>query len=288
MKIVFDIFSNREVSLFIWLTILLGFLFTKKDTRTSFGGLIKAFFATKLIGLFSLMTIYVSAIIFILYKFAFWEKDLLKDTLFWFFSVASVMFFNANKVETINFFSKNIREAIKWTFILEFILNFYSFSLPLELVLVPLLILIAATQAFAEVSPKKVANQEQVVKLLQNILSIFGIVTIIFVTYKTILEYKVLFTILNLKSLLLPVVLTISFLPFIYFLAVGIKYEMLFLHLKFMINDKNLRKRIKWRIFLAATFNLTKLQNISKRVKKAGFYDKENDNLNAYIKSILK
>ncbi len=288
MKIVFDIFSNREVALMVWITILLLFLFTKRDTRKSFGGLVKAFFAKKLITLFSLMAVYVFAIVFILYKLTFWENDLLKDTLFWFFSIAAVMFFNANKADTTNFFSKNICEAIRWTIILEFIINFYSFSFPIELVLVPILILIGATQAFAEVSPKKVANQEQVVKLLQNILIFFGIVTIIFVIYKTILEYNILFTVLNLKSLLLPAILTILFLPFIYYLAVGIKYEMLFLHLKFMVSDKSLRNKIKWKIFLAATFNLTKLQSVSKKVNKAGFYDNENDNLDSYISSILK
>ena len=152
MQSFFEIFSNREIALFIWVIILILFLFSKKDTRHSLKGLVKAFFAKKLITLFVLMVLYVFGIVLILYKLTFWKGDLMKDTVFWFLSVASIMFFNINKVESKQYFKNHIYETIKWTIILEFVMNFYTFTLPTELFLLPFIILVSATKTFAEVS----------------------------------------------------------------------------------------------------------------------------------------
>lgn len=286
MKYIPDIFSNREIAILIWLIALLLFFILNKTTREPSGGLIKLFFGRQIFTIFCLMTLYVFGIIYLLYKLSFWNNELIKDTVFWFCTVAIVMFFNTNKVDNKKYFKKILLDAIKWTGIIEFVMNFYTFSLPVELILVPLLTLIGATKVFAEVSRQKIENREQVIKLLENILSIIGILFILFVIYKTIAEYNQLFTFINLKSLLLPPILTVLFLPFIYFLALYMKYETLFIRIGFMINKKEMVSTVKCKIFLAANFNLNKINKIEKNITKAGFYD--NENLSEYLKEILK
>jgi cytochrome c biogenesis protein CcdA len=226
----------------------------------------------------------VIGILFLLSKMSFWDFSILKDTIFWFFSVALVMFFNANNINSNSYFFDIARDSVKWTIILEFITNFYTFSLPIELILIPILIVVAFTQAFAEVYKER-KDYEQANKFLKNVLSFIGTVIILFSLYKTIVSYKQLFTVDNLKSLLLPIVLTVLIIPFIYLLSVGINYENLFLRVRFMTNDAHLKKKIKWKIFLRAKLSLSKLLRISKRINKADLYS--DDDLEHYMINLL-
>lgn len=50
-------------------------------------------------------------------------------------TVALVMFFNLSESSKEGFFRKKVKEAFAFTIVLEFIIGFYPFSLPIELVI---------------------------------------------------------------------------------------------------------------------------------------------------------
>lgn len=172
--------------------------------------------------------------------------------------------------------------AIKWTIAIEFVVNFFTFSLTKEIILVPTIVFSAMMQAFASFDPK----HKQVETLMKNFLMYFSIFVFLFLLYKTIEKHSELFTVDNLKSFILPVFLTITFLPFMYFYNLLIKYEELWVRLKFSIRNKKIRQRVKRQILLAANFNIDKLVSISKNIAKP--INVYNDLSNNMVKQISK
>jgi hypothetical protein len=238
------------------------------DIRKSMMGVIKALFARKIFLILLLMFFYVTGIVFILGKIGFWNTYLFKDTIFWFFSFAIVTFFNINKAEDHGFFKSLLRKCLKWTIFIEFLVNFYTFSLTTELIMFPIIVFAGLIQAFSQTDKK----YESVTKLFKNILALIGTVYFIYALYKTIVDYNSLFTIQNLFSLLLPVILTFALLPFLYGLALYMKYETLFIRVQFMTNDKGKNSKLKRAIFNTAKLNLSKLKTIEKGLNKSDFY----------------
>ena len=146
--------------------------------------------------------------------------------------------------------------------------------------MLPILALIVATQAYSEFDKKNI----QVTKLLTNILSIFGFVFLGFSIYKTINVYETCFSINTLQIFALPIILTILFIPFIYFLCLYSAYESYFVRLDFMTVKKDEVKVTKKLIQRRANINLNRLNRIIENFDKRVFYD--NTNLKEYIEEI--
>ena len=273
-----EIFSNREISLAIWLFIILLLLLSKKEVRTSIFNVIKVFFGKKIISIYLLMTLYVFFLIFILNVLGFWNFSLLKETMYWYFGVAFISLVRANKVnQDEEYFKKMFSDNMKLIVLLEFITALYSFSLIVELILVPIMLFIAMLSAFTEV--KK--DYSQVKKVVNWILSLFGIIIIIFSVYKISTEFKSFASINNLTTFLLPPILTFLFVPFIYFFALLMSYEIFFVRLNFFIKDKSTRRYTKWKIFTSFHFRLRQLNKFSKE------YYKINEECNSDIKKAI-
>ncbi len=87
-------------------------------------------------------------------------------------------------------------------------------------------------------------------------LSLFDIIT----DFNSFVNYS------NFKSFLLPIILSITFIPFAYLLALHMNYEMLFVRLRiFLKNNKNLRFA-KFRILRKCGMSLAKVRSISLKI----------------------
>jgi hypothetical protein len=111
MHYIFDIFSTREFSLFIWAGLALIATMFSKNFRKGIGGVFKLLFGTQILTILLILTAYVIALIFLRHKLGTWDKSLLKDTIFWFFTVALVLFFTINKAKDTSFFKNTIRKV---------------------------------------------------------------------------------------------------------------------------------------------------------------------------------
>lgn len=282
MNSLMSIFSNRELALLIWgVTILTALLFVK-SIRKSSKQLLKALFVKQIITVLILLIMFIALIILFFYKINLWDKSLLKDTIFWFLGVALVLSYKANNAKDFAFFKEIIKDTIKWTIVLEFLINFYTFGLLTELILLPIMVIIGLLQTVYELDKKN----EQVTKLLKNVTALFGLIVLTYVSYKTFTDYKMLFDANNLFSFLLPIILTVVVLPFIYILALYINYETLFVRIKFISKDKTVKRRLKKEILLVANFNIETLHLISKKLNN---YDlTKSDNVKKYIYSLVK
>jgi len=261
---IFDSFSTRELAIAIWISVALIYSIFNKSNRQSLFGVFKAFLAWKIsVSILAFFTHTILCVL-IIYKIGFWNISLLKDTIILTLSFGMISLMSINKINDKKYFKNMFIEAIKWTIVLEYIVNFFTFSLAKELILVPVLFFFAMTQTAVSFDKK----HKQVGVLLKNLHMYFSIFIFLYSLYKTVENYNELFTANNLKVFLLPIFLTILFLPFIYMYNLVVKYELLWIKLKFIIRNEDVRKKVKLKILLVANFNFNKLVNISQNIAK--------------------
>jgi hypothetical protein len=227
-------------------------------------GMLKLLFSKTISPILCGMVAYVSLIIFVLYKVHFWNITLLKDSIVWLLGVGFIMFINANKALKDDYYFKEIlKENIKLTIIIEFVINLYVFSLPVEIFLLPT---ITGLALFQLVSQKDEKN-ELFTKFLNSVLSILGLIIISYVSYKLMSDFKGFFSISNLKSFLLPVFLTLAYIPFIYGVALFMLYQEFFIAMDSAYrHHKLLGKYAKWQVLRSGKYKLTKARSLRKNL----------------------
>lgn len=276
-----DIFSNREIALFFWIIVIIFISTLSKNTRDSMAGVIKILFSKRIISVFSLLTIYVGLIVFSLNSISLWNWSLFKDTVFWHFSFAVVTFFNITKVESFGFFKTILIDCFKWTIFIEFLVNFYTFNLMVEIILFPFVVFISLIYAFSQTDKKN----EPASKFFYGILLLIGTTYLAYAIYKTVIDYQSVFNFQSFNSLILPILLTLMVLPFFYFLAVYMQYEVIYIRAQFFTNDEIKQKELKRQIFVSAKLNLNKIRLIGKNINKFDLY--HSGDIKKYIKSIV-
>ena len=287
MSGLFNIFSTREVALFIWFLILLFFGCRSKEVRQSIKKVIKAFFVKQIILAFISQLLYVLVIVFLLSQIGLWDMSLLKDTFLWILFSGIILFINIRKAENINYFSKVIKDNIKFVIIWEYLFNFYTFSLIWELVLMPIIFLVSIMQVFIDNSPKEDREYDKVISLFNTILVLIGLCAISYVTYKTVTEFEYLYTFANLKSFLLPILLIILTLPYFYGLALYMNYVSFIVSVKHCHKNENpsvIRGIIK-ATYKYANINLKTLKRIWKYQVS---YNTSNETPDEFIKKAAR
>ncbi len=257
-----DIFNNRELAIIVWLTLIIILLGLKNGVLKSYLELLKAFFQDKIISSILISVIFVEVIILLLALLDYWKTDFLKETVLWFFGSAFILLINSRKaLENKNHFKKIFQNSFKLIILLEFITNFYTFDLLWELIIIPVISFIVILDVFA--GYKK--EYKAVKKLTQIILSIIGITLFSFAVRQIAISQGEFIKVDKVKIFLLPVILTILYLPFIYLFVLYMKYENLYLRIGFRFDTNDpVFKRIRRRIFLECNLSIKKLEKLEK------------------------
>ncbi|MEN6305052.1 MAG: hypothetical protein ABFD96_20130 [Armatimonadia bacterium] len=216
------IFNNREIASAIWLIILLAFLLPRRTARQSFVNLLRCLFSYKLLMPFGLMALYVAGTVWLLATARMWDVSMLKDTILWFILSAAAM---AVRVISDSKSDDALRHAIVSNFtivvIVEFMVNFYTFPLPVELVLVPMAAVVSALNAFA-------ANDEEnlvVFNITQVMLMLLGAAVIGYAIYSAAADLQHFATTDTIKSVMLAPALSVLFAPCLYLAMLMATYE---------------------------------------------------------------
>ncbi len=214
------------------------------------------------------MLFYISAMVWVLAEVELWSTVQLKLTIIWVVSVAAVMLFRVNSIsEDEHFFKKAIQDNIKIIIVLEFVINVYSLSLWIELILVPLLAILAGILVIAE-SDKKYA---QVEKAINWFLETTGLGLLAYAIYRIAVDFGSFANIENLQDFTLPPIMSIAYLPFVYFIALFMTYEVLFVRLGFFIKESHLLRYTKLRTLINMNVNLSRLKKWSKHITSYDF-----------------
>ncbi|MEC8081211.1 MAG: hypothetical protein VX148_07000 [Pseudomonadota bacterium] len=217
-----QLFSNREIAVSIWGLIFFSWAFTKKEVRSSGKAVVFAFCNPKILSIFILIGGYTYFFVDFLNGIGIWDIDQLKNTILWFVFVASVELFKANTVHDENgYFRDSIKGHFKLLAIFEFIVAFHCFSLIAELIIVPVTSILVMVLAYSELK-EEYKPAERAVKF---ILSVFGIFLLIYGAYFIGTNFGDFAKYQTMMDFVIPIILSIILLPFIYVISIFILYE---------------------------------------------------------------
>ncbi len=255
-----EIFNNREIASIAWLFLFSVFVLRSKDVRKSLTGILRVFASIKMLLPMFLLAVYIGCIAYLLRKIGLWDVALLKDTLFWFLSAGLLTIYKYVSAPTGNVPVKRLLyDNLKLIVILEFILDTYTFALWVELLIVPVATIIVLMNAYVETTE----GNRKVAKLLMGVQAILGLVLVAHAFYSAIVDYRVLGTLDTLRSILLPILLSIAIIPAAYLMAVYTNYESLFVGFKIgKEREDSFIRYCKWQVILHCGLSTKKIAQL--------------------------
>lgn len=251
-----SIFTTREIATAIWMIIFIVFCLSIKSIRKQIPGLLKVTFDKKLMILYSIIIGYVAIITYGFYKSIFWKNIFLKDILVWFIFTGFITCINAvmNKE---GYIKKKVYENIKITVIIEFLISMFTFSLVVEMIMIPVLSIIAIMDVIAEREEK----YESAHKLFQFLLVTYGLVVLYQTIQRTISEYRELYKLDTVICFLIPIVYTLLMVPLEYCLEVFSAYQSLFIRMSFKEkDDKKLQRKNHFQIIKICRLSVKRIR----------------------------
>lgn len=249
-----NILNNREIAIALWLLAISIYLFLSPkmaEVRHSFKSLISAFFVKQIQVVLWLMVAYMSAIIYYLSEVDLWNIEQLKNTIFWSVSVGFMSLFKLESIKKDkSFFKHSVIDNLKLLTILQFIIGVYTFSLWIEVILAPILAVVVMMLAIAETDKK----HHKAKVFLEYCLSLFGFILIAYTFYMLVTNFGEFGKEKTAYDFFVPPLLTLLYLPFVFFMLVYSSYEQVFVRLKFSIKNKYYRHLAK--LYAVILFNV--------------------------------
>ncbi|MNI12145.1 hypothetical protein D3C73_653130 [compost metagenome] len=241
--------NNREVAIMVWAAIALIAMCLKRDIRCAIINLLGAMFNRHFISFFSLAFLWMSVCVYGLYRVDLWECANLKTTIVWGVTFAFSSMFSLEKIRSEkSFFDGLVGGSIKLTAVVIFITNLYSFSLWVEIFLVPFVVFLGLLSA---VSVREEKNAI-LTKILNYLVSIIGVLYFVNAIYEVFRDFKFFASAANFKDFFGPIILTFAFFPFLYLFGIYGAYDSAFAQLGLRLKDKKIAayaKRTAFRLF---------------------------------------
>lgn len=255
--IVLNTLNNRERAIIVWLIIFFTWALFHKSIRNSMLNLIKMFVSKYFLKVIFVMLLYIGIVVYFLVKIHYYHFSLIKDTIFWTFGSAFILLMNSTEaLHDQLFFRKQLLNSIKFALLLEFIVNLYAFNYWIEILTFPIISVIVVLDVFAT------SNVEYAIvkRFSQFVLSIYGLFLVTYTLIKIFRDFDGFGTIENLRSFLLPIILTVAYMPFLYLFTLNMAYDSLNARLKWSLKDNAILFRYaKQQIFKLCLFDLKKL-----------------------------
>lgn len=263
-----DILNNREIAIALWLLAISIYIFSSSkmaEVRNAFKGVLAALFVRQIMTVLCLMVAYIAIVINWLSELELWNFEQLKNTVFWCVSFGFMSLFKLEKIkQDTHFFKHSVLDNLKLLAILQFVVSVYTFSTWIEVLLVPILALLGAILAIAETDRK----YHQVKVFLEYCLSCFGVVLIVYTLYMLMTSFGEFGRERTAYDFFVPPLLTLCFLPFVFFMLVYSTYEQVFVRLRFSIKSRVLRYAAKLYALIFLNFRLSLLERWSFQVAK--------------------
>ena len=275
-----EILTNREIAAIIWISITIIVAIFTKIGRKFFKTIIPPLICRKFIIFYVVFLSYFCLAIYLLYLVGFWNRNLLKDTVFWVVFVEFPIFVKTiEKAKDKYFFINLIKENITLIIIIDFILEFWTFSLFIEIIIVPVAIIFSIVYVLISRENKN----QKIKRFFDNIILIGGIVIILNAFVHLFQAPLELLNVYSIKEFSLPILLLLTNLPIIYGLALYSTYEQVFLHVKGNSSEKN---KMKKSIILFAGIYLDKITDVRNNPNQTTMISLTNNDIKTNLKKL--
>ncbi len=267
-----SVFSSRELAFMTWFVIVLIWICFSQKLRHSLSNILKAFFAIKLQVLFIGGYIYLGLILILIMGYIHWDNVLIKDCIIFTLVTSIAMIGGAIEQKRVR---NNIFDTVKATTIIAFYINVFTFSFIIEFVLLPVIVFLSMTAAYAKSSINPEENR--VGCLLESFINFIYLGIIIYGGINIYQNPSIIIQEQSVNSLILPIILTVCFIPYLFVVKLYSAYEYFLIRLKASTSNLS-RKHYRARrniIIKKCGFNLNKLEYVSKHLKLFMYKDDE-------------
>lgn len=227
--------NNRELATFILLGAALVAIVWSRAGREALASLAKQLFVSKITPFLVALAGIVAAVVWLADRHSLWTTDLLGSTVLWFLLVGAVWFINLDDAgKDADFFKRRFLETLGFTAVLEFFVNAHVMALPLELVAQAFLLIVVAMNAFATGDKKYRSIATATPGML--IFSTLGL--LIYSVAHLASGWESLDKAGLVNGLLMPIWLTAVAIPVLYLFAFYMGYELLFVRLSFLNDNR--------------------------------------------------
>ncbi|WP_448664505.1 hypothetical protein ACG3SL_07455 [Sphingomonas sp. CJ20] len=266
MNAIIESLSDREIASVIWLAVFIAVTLINKSTRDSFGAVISALFQPALIIPLVVAALYATAEIFLLRYIGWWSVANVKTTILWLVTFAFATMF---EVATANSRKAGLgritTEILSLAVLVTFITELYSFPLIVELIAQPFVAIIVLMREMA----KHKSEHAPVVKLMGCLSSLVGLSYIGFSLWKSIELWRETLTWANFLELVIPIILSVGFLPFLYVWRTYVAYNEMFTTISAFGIDKALVPYARWLAMTRIRTDLDLLERWRKTIQSA-------------------
>lgn len=221
--------NSREIAILFWFAVGLFLFIWKGKGWGAIKGVGRSFFKPIILRSIALMATYVAGCVWVLHQVDFWRLDNLKTTVVWFatFVIGWLFDFDRWFANPNTQVRATLKEVLNATVFVTFLTDTYTLSLPVELVLVPVLVFAGLMVAVSERTPKGAT----VTKLFQGLLVFIGLGLLVFAVGQVLADISRFATAENGREFAVPGLLSLMFLPFMYVFNVAAAYEVSFMTL---------------------------------------------------------
>lgn len=243
-----NVFNNRElasatimVAFFVWMMI------KSTEVRNSLGCVARTILQKTILVTLATLAAYTVLVVYLLERIDVWNVGQLKNTILWFVFIAFVQLMKTTKIsEPIEFLRESLNSQLKLIVLVEFLVAFHSYSFVVELILVSLLTFLSCCSAFA-VKPEHLPVKK-VVDVIIMVLGLFLLTDSLLNIYS---EPTKFFSLNTFRDFLVPMLLSVSLLAYIYCFYYFLAYERAFLKAKIYTKSVPLQRYAKIQSFIA-------------------------------------
>ena len=247
---VLESISNRELALAIWLGIFVIWSIINSDQSKALRSLFSTLMSRYIIIPMSIIIAYSLLEIFTLYSIGLWNISQLKNTLYWLVGTAIFSMFKLDSIDRVpNSYKNYITDNFKISAIILFIISDVDFNFITEMIIVPISIIIVFANIYSSSNKKYLS----VYQFTSKIILFFCVFLVAYAAYYFYLNGFQIFD--KIIEYIVPVILTLLFLPMMFIFKTYSDYERLCNKVLFRKKNKETIRKIKKYYFKKAIFN---------------------------------
>ncbi|MDA0116653.1 hypothetical protein [Vibrio sp. T11.5] len=244
-----DIFNNRElasatliIAFFVWASI------KSEDTLIAVKLAFKSLFQKAILIITGFLLVYILLVVYLLSYIDVWNVGQLKNTILWFIFIGFVQLMNTTAItDPRKYLQTSLSSQVKLIVLVEFLVAFHSYSFVAELFLVTMATLLACCSTFAQNKPEYILAK----KVCDYILGIVGIIIFIDSVQNIYLAPGKFISVDTFRDFLVPMLLSVSLLPYVYAFYYFLAYERAFVRTRIYTDSKELQRYAKLFSFIA-------------------------------------